>query len=126
MLVYILLLLIVMVVGSILFLRGTLYMIAKLGSRYFERIHRSAQFITETGKVPPNWYIAAAGKTRFEKARNSYHKMRSLWRLRHLIKHFQRSDSVSDEETRHLIVDKLVDIYNQWIDLSWEEMNPGA
>lgn len=117
MLLYILLLVVVMAGISVLILKVTFRMISTLGHKYIEKTHKSAEFIMETGQVPPFWF-------KREITLPVLGKLICLRRIRKLISYFKNSTIAGEEGTRALIVSKLTRIHNDWTDLEWDDLSP--
>jgi len=116
---YIILIIALMALMSVLITKMSLWMISRLGHRYIETTHRSAEFIMNTRAVPPFWL-----KKREPLRSPLYLKYRSLRSLKKIIRYFTTSTVAGDEESRRLIVTGLTEIYNEWTDREWEDMAP--
>ncbi len=121
MLFYLILLVAVMAGSAVFITKFTMWTISKLGHKYIEMTHRSAEFIVNTGAVPPFWYD---GKRAYPFP--LWQKMRCLKRLKKLISYFENSTVAGDEKTRKLVASRLIDAYNVWVEKEWEELLPSG
>lgn len=104
---------------AVVIMKMSFWMISKLGHKYIEMTHRSAEYIINTGTVPPFWY-----KNGKPKGTPIFEKLKCLKKTRKLIEYFKNSTVSGDETSREIIVSKLTEIYNQWTDKEWEELKP--
>ena len=120
MLIYILLIVAVMALMAVFITKMTLWMIYRLGHKFIEMTHRGAEFIINTGLVPPFW--PENGKKLIKAP--FYLKYRALKRLRKTISYFKTNTVAGDDESRMIIVKKLTEIHNEWTEREWSEITP--
>lgn len=116
---YIILVIFVMAASAVIIMKMTFWMISNLGHKYIEMTHKSAEYIINTGAVPPFWF-----KNKRSKENPFMAKLRCLKKTRKLIDYFKNNTISGDETTREIIVSKLTEIYNQWTEKEWEELKP--
>ena len=129
---YLLLFIITMSALTVFLTKGMIRVMGKYGGESIAKMHRNSECITNGGKVPPLWAtpwmkkISAAEKNDVreqastsikEKARRDCQKQ-----LIRLIKHFERTSIIEDEEVRELILKKLIEAYEDWNEKNWDEM----
>ncbi len=107
-----------MAVMATLLTRGTVKLMGRLAGETIQHVHESAEYIVEHHSVPPAWQ-AKLGKRlrglRIEGTRSLDLRERHRARAKHaclrqlgkLIKHFQRTSLVVDEEARDILVSEL-------------------
>ncbi len=116
----------IMVVSATLLTRGTVALMGRLAGETIRQVHESAEYIVEHHSVPPAWQ-AKLGKRlkglRLEGAEpRSRAKRACLRQLGKLIKHFQRTSLVVDEEARDILVSELERVDEEWRSRGWGEM----
>ena len=133
MIAYLILYVVVISCMFVFFTKFMVYFMGKFGGETINKIHRSAEFIINTKKVPP-WWVACFKKG-FEKADRKIDggqkleaykksvKRKCLKQLLKLIKHFKRTSLVEDEEARELVLEGLTGAYEEWKDLSWDDIS---
>lgn len=102
----IIVLLIVFTLSFLLVLFGGKVLLQKLVDKAVGQKHRHAQKIIETGVPPEEWFN---GVSESDSAKN-----RCLNKLTELIKYFKKTNIITDEETRDLLLKKLNNVYRQW------------
>lgn len=118
MLLYLLLIIAVMAVSGVVITKFTFWMIGKMGHDYLTNTHRSAEFISKTGKLPPFWF----NKKRYRYFSSLILKFLALRKLKKIIAYFSRSPVAADDEARKIVVPRLTEVYNDWVDREWESM----
>lgn len=116
----------------VLLLRGAIILMGRFAGRYIGEKHKETETIIDTGKPPKNWTYppekkiaklkeSSGGSGRIlkleKKAKNT-----CLEKLDHLIKHFKGSPLVKDEETRKILLDKLLKVRQGWKEKDGEEI----
>jgi hypothetical protein len=122
----------IMIVSATLLTRGTVKLMGRLAGETIRQVHESAEYIVEHHSVPPPWQ-AKLGKrlrglgipdpaSRQAAAHRARAKRACLRQLGKLIKHFQRTSLVVDEEARDILVSELETVEGEWRSRSWGEM----
>ena len=104
----------------------------KLGGQTFQRLHESAEFITNSGKVPPFWIEKLQERLNRLKDRNPDErriiqaelnsKKKCMRQMKKLIQFATNTSTVADEETRQILVNALTKAKREWSEMSWHEM----
>ena len=121
-----------MAIMATIFTKGSVYLMAKYGGQSINRIHRDTEFIINTCKVPKEWQASwekqlrkleagPTGKASRDRIEKSAHQQ-SLKRIHKLIRHFERTSMIADEEARELVVKELQDVYKRWQSSDWEHI----
>ncbi len=111
------------VVAILVLVLAMVWLANTLTDRLVGSKHRAAEYIVNTGKVPPAWlgrrYRAdqAPDPQREAAARNDV-----LRRLDALIVHFGHSAMVEDEETRDVLLGELYRARTAWQTRPWREI----
>jgi hypothetical protein len=103
-----------MAVMTTLLTRGTVKLMDRLAGETIQHVHESAEYIVEHHSVPPAWQ-AKLGKrlrglrpevpeARLVERHRARAKRACLRQLDKLVKHFQRTSLVVDEEARDILV----------------------
>ncbi|MBT3272660.1 MAG: hypothetical protein HN368_05870 [Spirochaetales bacterium] len=95
-------------------------MMGKLGGQTFQRLYESAEFITETGRVPPFWTEKLRSKRRHQAEHSS--KKKCMRQMKKLIQFASNTSTVADEETRQILIRALTRVEREWAEMSWNEM----
>jgi len=83
------------------------WMMGRLAGGKVRECHETAEYIIETGRVPPRW-LAKSAKSLWWDQRNPDEKLDAL------ISHFEQSSLVADEATRELLLSGLKKARNHW------------
>ena len=129
---YIILVVVMMAIMATVFTKGTVYLMGKYGGESINRIHRDTEFIINTRKVPKGWQIpwekrmskletGQSGKASRDRIEKSAHQQ-SLKRIHKLIRHFERTSMIEDEEARELVLKELKEVHAQWQSSNWEQI----
>jgi len=96
-----------------------------------ENIHRAAEYIISTKMPPEDWLEKWKKKIEsIKKKSNDAEKINelklkarddSLKKLSSLVKYFENSDLVADEETRKIILEELAEVDRLWKE-NWSEV----
>jgi hypothetical protein len=112
--------------------RMTLKVMGKLGGETFQRIHESAEFISNTRKVPPFWTVKVekqinklksgnAGQDKIRRAEIKA-KNRCMRQMKKLLKFAANTSTVADEETRDILIKTFTSTMAEWKEMTWSEM----
>ncbi len=121
----ILLVLLGVTAGFILLLRllyAYLMKIAEVAGSSFERRMQDANFIAQTGMVPPRWVKQADHKKSQFGGKLAKWKVRR--RLSRMIGYFRSTTLVKDETTRVRLLRQLRSAYKQWRPKEWDDIVP--
>jgi hypothetical protein len=124
--------------------RGAAVLVGRLGGQTIRLMHESAEHIVECHTVPPAWQerlarkrggamgrAAARGATTVggcsapaasDPRSEAAARRVCLRQLDRLIKHFEGSSLVADEEARHLLLAELREARWEWASASWAAM----
>jgi hypothetical protein len=94
----------------------------KVTSWFVENKHRDAEEILQTGYVPVRWMSKKEMKGEVEES--GFKKTNSLRKLTKIIKYFEHTPLVEDEESRKILLTRLRAIRAQWKQARWTEMLP--
>ena len=130
---YLILYVVVISCMLVFFTKFMVYFMGKYGGETINKIHRSSEFIINTGKLPPWWiecfqkgFEKAAriedGGQKLEKYKEAA-KRKCLKQLVKLIKHFKRTSLVEDEEAREMVLNGLTRAYEEWKKHPWDEIS---
>jgi hypothetical protein len=107
-------------------------LMGRLAGETIQHVHESAEYIVEHHSVPLAWQAKLGKRLRglrsegAEAGRRERHRARAkracLRQLGKLIKHFQRTSLVVDEEARDILVSELARVDEEWRSRSWDEM----
>lgn len=121
-----------MVVLSVFFTKATVRIMGKLGGETIYKLHESAEFILNTGLIPPFWREKAEGKLRSARENNSPQesiakiegqvKRRYLKQMKKLLHFARNSSTVTDEEARAILVAGLEKARDRWLTSSLSDM----
>jgi len=116
----------------VLLLRGAVILMGRVAGKYIGEKHKEAEAIINTGKPPKNWThglekkIAKSKESSGTSSRILKIQKKAqntcLDKLDHLIKHFKGSPLVKDEETRKILLDKLLKVRQRWKEKDGEEI----
>ncbi len=122
----------IMVVSATLLTRGTVKLMGRLAGETIQQLHESAEYIVDHHSVPPAWQTKLGRKLRglgvsdTASKKAAAHRVRAkracLRQLGTLVKHFQRTSIVVDEEARDILVSELTQVEAEWRSRSWGEM----
>jgi uncharacterized membrane protein YcjF (UPF0283 family) len=122
----------IMVVSATLLTRSMVALMGRLAGETIQQLHAGAEYIVEHHSVPPAWQaklgkrLRGLGIPETASGRAAAHRSRAkracLRQLVKLIKHFQRTSLVVDEEARDILVSELVRVNEEWRSRGWEEM----
>ena len=115
---YIVLIIVLMAATSVFIMKTTFWMVSRLGHGFIEETHKSAEFIINTGKLPPFWYKKKISLPPL------LDKYRCMKKMKKIISYFEKSQIAGDEYSRSVIAGKLTEIYNEWTDLDWDKDRP--
>ena len=129
---WILLIIALMIVMATLLTKGTVAVMGRVAGEGIDRLHRSAEFIVHTHKVPTEWRdkmarrmeglrASCADESLVEKHQAEARRA-VLRRLAGLIRHFQRSSLVVDEEARDILVGELQAAREEWQEKPWRDI----
>lgn len=111
-----------MLLGAALFLLVIGILVVRyaefLIKRLVERKHVAAEYIAQTGGVPPGWN---RWWTRFAAAK-PIARIYARRKLKQIIAYFGRTPLVDDDDTRRYITGQLEQVGESWKTLSWDEM----
>ena len=120
------------IAGFVLLLRGAVILMGRITGRYVGEKYKGAEAIISTGKPPKNWTYHAEkkiAKLKEDSGRQSrilkiQRKAQNtcLERLDRLIKYFETSPLVKDEETRKILLDELAKVCQRWKEKDWEKI----
>jgi hypothetical protein len=85
-----------------------------------ERKHWDAEMILNSGIAPPAW-----GKQGI--ARIGHHglsKVVAMRKIGRIIKYFEHTPIVEDDESRDMVVKRLQSIKTQWKNMGWKDIYP--
>jgi hypothetical protein len=129
---YMLLIVALMAVFSVILTRMTVKIMGKLGGEAIYKLHESAEFVSNTGLVPPFWRDKAERRLMRVRAGGgadgNIHRLedaarrRYLRQLRKLIHYAKNSSTIADEETRDTLVGRLRGTMTNWKTMSWKDM----
>jgi len=116
----------------VLLLRGAVILMGRFAGKYIGKKHKEAETIITTGKPPKNWTYQIEKKiaklkessgtsSRILKIQKKA-KNTCLDKLDRLIKYFKGSPLVQDEETRKILLDKLLKVHQRWKEKNGEEI----
>ena len=131
-LLYLLLAVVLMAGLSVFLTRMTVQMMGKLGGETIHKLHESAEFILNTGKVPPFWrekterrlkkaLSEKVSSSRIAKLERPVRR-RYLRQMKKLLQFAENSSTVSDEETREILTAGLKKARKTWLATSLSEM----
>jgi hypothetical protein len=122
----------VMAIMATLFTRTTVKLMGRLAGETIQHVHESAEYIVEHHSVPLAWQAKLAKRSRGLRPEGAEPRLRErhcarakracLRQLGKLIKHFQRTSLVVDEEARDILVSELTLVDEEWRSRSWVEM----
>jgi len=116
----------------VLLVRGAIILMGRISGKYIGEKHKETETIINTGKPPKNWTYGLKKKIAKlkensrrpgrilkiqKKAKNT-----CLDKLNRLIKYFKTSPLVKDEETRKILLDKLLKVHQRWKEKNGEEI----
>lgn len=115
----------------VLLLRGAVILMGRVAGKYIGEKHKETETIINTGKPPLAWIhplekkIAKLKESSGTSGRilklEKKAKNICLEKLDYLIKHFKGSPLVKDEETRKILLDKLLKVHQRWKEKDGEE-----
>ncbi len=116
----------------VLLVRGAVILMGKISGKYIGEKHKEAEAIINTGKPPKNWTCPLEKKiaklkensgtsSRILKIQKKA-KNTCLDKLDRLIKYFKTSPLVKDEETRKILLDKLLKVRQRWKEKDGDEI----
>jgi len=115
----------------VLLLRGAVILMGRFAGKYIGEKHKEAEKIINTGKPPKNWIYPLEKKiAKLKEASRRPGKILKIQKktknicldkLDRLIKHFKTSPLVKDEETRKILLDKLLKVRRRWKEKGGEE-----
>jgi hypothetical protein len=85
----------------------------KVATVMVDRRHREAEWIVETGRLPPAWV-----------GRGATDRSRSLRKLTSLIAYMRRTTLVEDEESRRQLVERLTEFQSRVRTADWPDIAP--
>lgn len=116
----------------VLLLRGAVILMGRFAGKYIGEKHKEAETIINTGKPPKNWTSSLEkkiaklkeGSRRQDRILKLEKKAKNtcLEKLSRLIKYFKTSPLVKDEETRKILLDKLLKARQRWKEKGGEEV----
>ncbi len=122
----------IMIVSATLLTRGTVKLMGRLAGETIQHVHESAEYIVEHHSVPPAWQaklgrrLRGLGVSDTGSKRAAAHRVRAkhacLRQLGKLVKHFQRTSLVVDEEARGILLSELSKVDEEWRSRSWGAM----
>jgi len=108
----------------VLLLRGAVILMGRITGKYIGEKHKEAETIINTEKPPPAWIYPLEKKiaklkedsTRSSRILKLEKKAQNICldKLNRLIKYFKTSPLVKDEETRKILLDKLLKVHQRW------------
>ncbi len=121
----------VFVAVSTLLFRYTTILAGRMVGKKIEKTHRAAEHIISTKMPPEDWLEKWKKKIEsVKKKSNDAEKINelklkarddSLKKLSSLVKYFENSDLVADEETRKIILEELAEVDRLWKE-NWSEV----
>ncbi len=121
----------VFVAVSTLLFRYTTILAGRMVGKKIEKTHRAAEHIISTKMPPEDWLEKWKKKIEsIKKKSNDAEKINelklkarddSLKKLSSLVKYFENSDLVADEETRNIILEELAEADRLWKE-NWSEV----
>ena len=121
----------VFVAVSTLLFRYTTILAGRMVGKKIEKTHRAAEHIISTKMPPEDWLEKWKKKIEsIKKKSNDAEKINelklkarddSLKKLSSLVKYFENSDLVADEETRKIILEELAEVDRLWKE-NWSEV----
>jgi len=121
----------VFVAVSTLLFRYTTILAGRMVGKKIEKTHRAAEHIISTKMPPEDWLEKWKKKIEsVKKKSNDADKINelklkarddSLKKLSSLVKYFENSDLVADEETRNIILEELAEADRLWKE-NWSEV----
>ena len=121
----------VFVAMSTLLFRYTTILAGRMVGKKIEKTHRAAEHIISTKMPPEDWLEKWKKKIEsIKKKSNDAEKINelklkarddSLKKLSSLVKYFENSDLVADEETRKIILEELAEVDRLWKE-NWSEV----
>ncbi|HQE25697.1 MAG TPA: hypothetical protein PKZ70_06750 [Candidatus Atribacteria bacterium] len=121
----------VFVAVSTLLFRYTTILAGRMVGKKIEKTHRAAEHIISTKMPPEDWLEKWKKKIEsIKKKSNDAEKINelklkarddSLKKLSSLVKYFENSDLVADEETRKIILEELAEADRLWKE-NWSEV----
>ncbi len=121
----------VFVAVSTLLFRYTTILAGRMVGKKIEKTHRAAEYILSTKMPPEDWLEKWKKKIEsIKKKSNDAEKINelklkarddSLKKLSSLVKYFENSDLVADEETRKIILEELAEADRLWKE-NWSEV----
>ena len=121
----------VFVAVSTLLFRYTTILAGRMVGKKIEKTHRAAEHIISTKMPPEDWLEKWKKKIEsVKKKSNDAEKINelklkardgSLKKLSSLVKYFENSDLVADEETRKIILEELAEADRLWKE-NWSEV----
>ena len=109
-----------MVVFLVLFTKFIVAYTEKAVSFLVVSKHRDAEMIMDSGIAPPKWN--RLGPFRFGPP--ALARYRALRRMSRIVKYFEHTPMVEDEEVRELILTKLRTIRDDWRGKDWRGIYP--
>ena len=116
----------------VLLLRGAVILMGRIAGKYIGEKHKEAETIINTGKPPPAWIHPLEKKIAKSKENSrgpgkilkleKKTKNTCLDKLDRLVKYFKTSPLVKDEETRKILLDKLLKVRQRWKERDGEEI----
>ena len=124
---------IVIIVGTLL-LRWTVLFMGQKAGKFISETHHDIEFITNTRAVPPQWDGAFQKQVEHLQQQDDPHNQHKFDRLSRnarktclrklgkLTKYVHNSSLVENEEARIVLLAKLTEIRNEWIERDWAEL----
>lgn len=106
------------VVFVLLFYGFAVWYSTSIVSAMIEKHHRNADFVINTGKVPPEWTRGVICRLFGRHIGKSI----VVGRLRRIVRYFRFTPMVGDDETRTVILKKLEEIRVQWASSDWSDI----
>ena len=131
MLVQLIIIVAIMIIASVLLTKGTVRLMGRFGGDTIHKLHKSAEFIIDTHKVPPFWRevlekrlsrLQRKGDEKVLRNAKTAARRRCLGQLKKLITYFQKSSTITDEEAREIVLSELNAAYEEWLDMDWDRM----
>jgi len=125
------LIVVIMIVASVLLTKGTVRLMGRFGGETVHKLHKSAELIVDTHKVPPFWSeplekrfsrLRERGAETALRSAKAAARIRCLKQLQKVIAFFRRSSTVVDEEAREIILSELGAAYEEWLGMDWDRM----
>ena len=112
--------------GAIILLSGTLYLIFRVTIGRFgamlEKRQRETEFVLFTGRVPPSWMprlpVSASGPPGPERRA----RRRARRKLRGLMRYYKHTPFVASEGERESQLARMKDVAADWKETNWQEI----